>query len=173
LGYIDRCCSYIYGKSIVDNPIWDGFPWGFESNMRVYPFIGYFEVLARFGVGLDVSALNLIRHEWGYMLANGPRSTMWESIGPFGGPPRGGSWDHGWSRRAGPALTSYVLGVQPASPGFATFTVAPHVGDLTWGRGVVPTPHGPIHVTWQRTGTKLHVSVVAPPGARRVTARPT
>ena len=33
--------------------------------MRVYPFISYFEVIARFETGLDSSALALIRREWG------------------------------------------------------------------------------------------------------------
>ena len=51
---------------------------------RVYPFISYFEVVARYQTGLDPSALALIRREWGYMLANGPQATMWETIGAFG-----------------------------------------------------------------------------------------
>jgi hypothetical protein len=130
--------------------------------------MGYFELLARFETGLDVSALNLIRREWGYMLANGPRTTMWESIGPFGGPPPGGSWDHGWSSGAAPALTSFVLGVQPVSPGFGTFTVRPHVGDLLWAKGSVRTPHGPIRVAWRLVGGKPLITVNAPAGARRV-----
>ena len=56
------------------------------------------------------------------------------------------SWEHGWSSGAAPALTTYVLGVQPTSPGFATFTVTPHPGGLDSARGVVPTPRGPIRV---------------------------
>jgi hypothetical protein len=168
LAYIDAHCSYIYGNSIVDVPIWDGFPFGYESNMRVYPFMNYFELLARFGSGLDESALNLIRNEWGYMLANGPKTTMWESIGPFGGPPPGGSFDHGWSSGAAPALTSFALGVRPVSPGFATFTVTPHPGGLQWARGTVPTPHGAIRVQWRLVQGKPVISVTAPEGTRRV-----
>ena len=103
---------------------------------------------------------------WGYMLANGPRTTMWETIAPFGGGPLGGSWDHGWSSGAAPALTSYVLGVQPTSPGYATFTVTPHPTDLSYARGTVPTPHGDITVSWTYARGKLSLSVDAPAGER-------
>ena len=63
-----------------------------------------------------------------------------------------------------PALTTYVLGVQPTSPGFATFTVTPHPSGLTSARGVVPTPHGPIRVSWDTAGGKLSLQVTAPAG---------
>ena len=81
------------------------------------------------------------------------------------GPP-GGSWAHGWSSGAAPALTAYVLGVRPTRPGFSAFVVDPHPGDLSWARGVVPTPHGPLVVSWRIDRGKLVVTVKAPPGTR-------
>jgi hypothetical protein len=167
LSYLDAHDKYGYGNSMADNDVWSGGAWGDHSSMRVYPFMSYFEVLARFQAGLDASALNLIRREWGYMLANGPRTTMWETIAPYGGGPVGGSWDHGWSSGAAPALTSYVLGVQPTSPGFATFTVRPHLdAGVWWARGTVPTPHGTIRVAWRLDRNRVMVSVAAPAGTR-------
>ncbi|HEY3707945.1 MAG TPA: alpha-L-rhamnosidase C-terminal domain-containing protein, partial [Amycolatopsis sp.] len=62
------------------------------------------------------------------------------------------------------ALTNGLLGVTPASPGFATFTVEPHPGPVAWARGQVPTPHGPITVSWQKTGSSITLTVTAPPG---------
>jgi len=84
------------------------------------------------------------------MVKNGPRSTMWETIGADGSPPtdQQPSFDHGWSSGAAPALTSYALGVRPASPGFGSYVAQPHPADLRWARGVVPTPHGPIRFSW-------------------------
>ncbi len=153
-----------YGAAIADNNVWDGFPWGDNASMRVYPFISYFEVVARFETGLDSSALALIRREWGYMLANGPRSTMWETIGAYGSPPVDSvpSWDHGWSSGAAPALTNYVLGVAPALPGFGSYVARPHPVDLSWARGTVPTPHGPIRFGWAYGPGKLTARVSAP-----------
>ena len=63
---------------------------------------------------------------------------------------------------AAPALTTNVLGVRPTSPGFATFVVTPHPGDLEWARGDVPTPHGTIHVSWKLAAGRAVVSVSAP-----------
>jgi hypothetical protein len=154
-----------YGNTIVDSQTWDGPNWGWQANLRVYPFISYFEVLARFEADDDANALDLIRREWGYMLTHGP-GTMWETIGPYGGRPtdREPSWDAGWSSGAAPALTKYVLGVTPTSPGFETFKVEPHTLDLAAAEGDVTTPHGMIHIAWAQTARNLVLDVDAPPG---------
>ncbi len=67
-------------------------------------------------------------------------------------------------------MQSVVLGVQPAQPGFSEFKLAPQPGDLTEAKGVIPTPHGLIHVEWHRTAPgKLKVLVDVPAGTRAVT----
>jgi hypothetical protein len=156
-----------YGNSIADDDVWDDpSNWGTDAEDIVYPFIGYFEVLARFRVGHANSAIDLIRREWGAMLV-GSDPTMWEDIGPWDDEPTGPhpSFDHGWSSGAAPALTSYVLGVRPTSPGFATFVVEPQPGTIVkWASGVVPTPHGDLQVSWKLVRGKPSVTVHAPPG---------
>jgi hypothetical protein len=153
-----------YGAGIADTDVWDGFPWGDQATLRVYPFISYFEVLARYQAGLDSTALALIRREWGYMVSNGPKSTMWETIGPYGGPlvASAPSWDHGWSSGAAPALTAYALGVTPASPGFGTYLAIPHPADLKWAQGTIPTPHGPIQFRWAYGNGEMTATITAP-----------
>jgi hypothetical protein len=165
LDYLWTHSKQEYGNTISDSQTWDNPAWGWQADLRAYPFISYFEVLARFESGDDASALDLIRREWGYMLRLGP-GTMWETIGPYGGGPtdRTPSWDAGWSSGAAPALTRYVLGVNPTSPGFATFTVSPHPDAIETAEGDVPTPHGPIHVFWRQTDDDLILQVDAPPG---------
>jgi len=170
LDYLSSANSRPWGNTMVDsNSAWGQDPdWGTDPMDRAYPFIGYFEVLARFQSSLDDSAIDLIRREWGWMLDNPPETgTMWEDIGPGGGAPRdpNPSYDHGWSSGAAPALTSYVLGVRPTSPGFATFVVDPHPGStITSASGVVPTPQGDLSVSWQLVSGKPLVTVKAPPG---------
>jgi hypothetical protein len=62
--------------------------------------------------------------------------TFWENYLPDGTLQGGSiSTSHGWSAGPTPALTSYVLGVQPVDPGFRTFTVSPHFGTLGWAKG--------------------------------------
>jgi hypothetical protein len=154
-----------YGNGLVDVNIWDNPAWGSDGDQRVYPFMGYFDALSRFRHGLDSSALDLIRREWGYMTKHGP-GTTWETIGPYGGPPVDihPSYDSGWSSGGAPLLTGYVLGVQPTSPGYATFDVQPHGADVIWAQGLVPTPHGAIKVGWRGTAAGLRVELTAPSG---------
>jgi hypothetical protein len=162
LTYLEQHDAYSYGNSIADVPTYDNAQWGFQSNLRVYPFMGYYELKARFRTGLDDTALDLIRREWGYMQRYGPSKTDWELIGPYGGGPTdlhlGGSWDAGWSSGAAPALSQYVLGVTPTSPGYATYVVRPHVGGLAWAKGDVVTPRGLLHVEWKKTPNGIVVS---------------
>jgi hypothetical protein len=167
LAYLSAHNTRDYGNTITDSQVWDDPAWGDHANDRVYPFMSYFELLARFKAGDTANALNLIRREWGYMLAAGP-GTMWETIGPYGGKPtdQHPSFDAGWSSGAAAALTGYVLGVKPTSPGFATFTVFPHTGDLARISGDVPTPHGMIHVEWRAGRPAPSLIVKAPPGTR-------
>jgi hypothetical protein len=61
-------------------------------------------------------------------------------------------------------MTSYVLGVQPVDPGYATFTVTPHFGSLNWAKGAVPTPFGQILVSWAKRGGSHLLTVQAPAG---------
>ncbi|MBA3843125.1 MAG: hypothetical protein H0X39_11025, partial [Actinobacteria bacterium] len=165
LAYLNNHNQRDYGNTISDSASWDDPAWGSQSAERVYPFMSYYELLARFETGLDDSAFYLIRREWGYMLRVGP-GTMWETIGPFGGRPtdRIPSFDAGWSSGAAPALTEYVLGIRPTSPGFATFTVTPHPGDLLWAKGSVSTPHGELRVRWELVDGAPRVTVEAPAG---------
>jgi hypothetical protein len=59
----------------------------------------------------------------------------------------GGTTCHGWSATPTRDLTTRVLGIEPASPGFATARVAPALGPLEWALGSAPTPEGPLHVS--------------------------
>ncbi len=153
-------------NTIADTNNCDGPDWGRLASDRVYPFISYYELQARFELGLDSSAFDLLRREWGYMVRNGP-GTMWETIGPYGGPPSDvhPSYDSGWSSGGAPALTQYSPGVEPTAPGFATFTVRPPANDLQWAEGDVPTRHGLIHVQWHRYVGSVFLRVSAPPGS--------
>jgi hypothetical protein len=95
---------------------------------------------------------------------------MWETIGPFGEPLTGPglepSWNHGWSSGAAPALSTFVLGVSPLTPGYATVLVEPRLGGLGWARGTVPTPRGRVAVEWRKRGRTTTLTVTTPVAAR-------
>ena len=145
----------------------------------ISPFISGFELDARFADNDAVDAETLMETEWGHMIAPGPdqTGTMWENISTDGAPGNGAgsSLSHGWSTAPLSALSGYVLGVQPATAGYATWTVQPHPGDLTWSKGRVPTPHGDIDVDWTgpSTAARFTMDVTAPAGTTGTIAIPT
>jgi hypothetical protein len=163
LAYLSTTTRRFYGNSFYDNDVVGG---GYSQ--RVYAFISYFEIQARFKTGQAESALEEIRRLYGWMGSSDPGVTMWEGIGDGGQPYEGGftSLAHGWSTGVVPAVTNYVLGVMPQGPGFSTFSVKPIPGDVQWAQGVVPTPHGPISVAWKSNQTlgQFRLSVSSPVG---------
>lgn len=124
----------------------------------VYAFVSYLENAARFEAGDVAGALDQLRRTYGWMATHpeedgGGLGTFWEGVGPEGVPYEAAdtSMAHGWSAGVVPLLTTYVLGVRPAAPGFARWTLSPAVGNdtaLAWARGAVPTPYGAINVSW-------------------------
>lgn len=145
LTYLTENTTLPYGNAFYDN---DAI--GANYSQRVYAFISYFEISARFQTNLPDSALEEIRRLYSWMSTNDPGNTFWEGIGPGGSKYEGGftSAAHGWSTGVLPALTNYVLGVLPTGPGFRTWSVRPMPGDLEFARGRVSTPNGPLNVRW-------------------------
>lgn len=60
--------------------------------------------------------------------------------------------------------SSYVLGVTPTDVGFRSFDVRPQTDAAEWARGVVPTPHGDIRVSWEKSAGGLAVRLAVPSG---------
>ncbi len=141
----------------------------------ISPYMGSFNVFADFANGRTASALALISREWGYMVAHDPGGTVWERIETNGVPASGALADstaHAWSTGPTSALSEYVLGAAPLTPGFASWTVTPQPGSLTWAQGVIPTPHGSLSVLWKRSRRTFQLTVAAPSGTSGVVTIP-
>ena len=65
-----------------------------------------------------------------------------------------------------------MLGVTPASPGYATWRVDPEPGALSWAEGAVPTPHGDITVKWANSAGGFRMSIQAPRHSRGTVVLP-
>jgi hypothetical protein len=71
---------------------------------------------------------------------------------------------HAWSAHPDYGLLATVLGVRPASPGFRTVLVAPHLGPLMHAEGSIPHPRGDIVVRLTRAARdRLRAEVTLPP----------
>jgi alpha-L-rhamnosidase len=60
---------------------------------------------------------------------------------------------HAWSAHPIYDLLTLVAGIEPASPGFATVRIAPHLGTLDHLTTTFPHPQGDIHLEYSYTGT--------------------
>ena len=71
---------------------------------------------------------------------------------------------HAWSASPLYEFLATVCGIEPASPGFKTVRIEPHLGYLTHVRGIVPHPAGDIVVDLTRAGDGIEGEVTLPPG---------
>jgi hypothetical protein len=69
---------------------------------------------------------------------------------------------HAWSAHPIYDLLTLVAGIEPASPGFATVRIAPHLGALPSLTATYPHPQGVIKVEYRRQGTGLDAIVTLP-----------
>jgi hypothetical protein len=84
---------------------------------------------------------------WKHMVESGTTIT-WEAWDQKYKPNQ--DWNHPWGAVPANLLPRFVLGVQPLEPGWSSARIQPHMGHLSSASGKVPTPRGPIKVSWQR-----------------------
>jgi hypothetical protein len=62
-------------------------------------------------------------------------------------------------------FSTYLLGIEPLTPGFRRFQVRPMlVSEVDWARGRVPTPHGFVEAGWRREGDTFKMVLTVPDG---------
>jgi alpha-L-rhamnosidase len=102
---------------------------------------------------------------WAKILAEGATFT-WEVWNPSDA--NGDSMSHGWGSNVLVEILRGALGVEPTSGGYATFSVSPPRTGLVSAAGRIPTPRGPVSVSWQRPTTAAgawSVDLTVPPNA--------
>ena len=113
------------------------------------PWFLFFTLETLFNEGHADDAMTILKTQWQRMLDKGA-TTFWET---FPGTLGGGHWSrslcHGWSAAPAYFLSTQVLGVTPLAPGYRKVRIAPQAFHLSWARGQVPTPLGPIYVAWE------------------------
>jgi alpha-L-rhamnosidase len=69
---------------------------------------------------------------------------------------------HAWSAHPIYDMLTLVAGVEPASPGFASVRIAPHLGNLTALSASYPHPTGPISILYKLDGPALGATITLP-----------
>lgn len=123
-----------------------------QPPLTLQPYFMHFLFDAEAKVGL------FDRHAWNQM--------QWWHLNPATGTIRerwaGGDWSHAWGGTPLIQMSSRILGVTPAEPGYAKVAITPQVNGLAWAKGVVPTVRGSVNVNWQRSDGSFVLHVVTP-----------
>lgn len=157
-------------------------------------FYGYYMLQAQGMAGDYAGAIGNMKDYWGGMLDLGA-TTFWEDFDidwmknaarideltpagkvdvhrTYGGYCYRGyrhSFAHGWASGPTAWLSEYVLGVRIVEPGCKVVKVEPHLGDLQWVEGTVPTPYGVIKVRHDKQADgSVKSKIEAPKGVKVV-----
>lgn len=147
----------------------------------VSPYMSGWQLIAELQQHQGLAARSLIERLWGQMVDSDPHSTLWEAMAPDGTPksldhgaiyPGRTSLAHGWSTAPVYALSAYVLGMRPLSPGWRTWIVEPQTIGLRFAQGQVRTPLGALRSRWVSRPAGFKLTVDAPRGTRGTVAVP-
>ena len=119
---------------------------------------------ALFENSADAHAVKLMTAEsdrsWRHMVESGTTIT-WEAWDMKYKPNQ--DWNHAWGAAPANLLPRYVLGAQALEPGWKTARIRPHPSGLTYAKGKIPTPKGPILVSWENSD-EFTLSLTLPDG---------
>ena len=133
------------------NNLWGTYgpqPWSADANYQkiISPYVTGLELNARFGSGDTAGAMALTNLMWAQMVnRDGPyyTGTLWEKLNQDGTDvDSNASLAHGWATVPTSAFSGYLLGLQPTSPGYSTWTIAPQPGRSAMGAGSGPDAVG-------------------------------
>ena len=133
-------------------------------------YMAQFVLEALFKAGRDRDAIALMaspaHRGWLAMMERGATITpeFWDLAMPEKG--RIPDMNHAWSTAPLNMIGRFVLGVEPAAPGFATIGVRPHPGDLRRIAGTAPTPRGPVRLAMDLRDGVWRVILDTPAPAR-------
>lgn len=132
------------------------------------PFCTY-EAEARFRLGDEEGALQLIKNCWGTMIRKGAK-TFWE----YAPNHPEDCWQyrcHAWSAGCTYLLSAFAMGVQPLKAGWGKVLFQPCAA-LSRFKGVVPTPRGAIAVSCETKEGQKHYTLAIPCGTELKSALP-
>jgi len=118
--------------------------------------------------GLDDLAAHLAKDtrypSWGYMVESGA-TTIWERWnGNQAEAMESGmnSFNHFAFGIVSQWYYEYLLGIQPAAPGYKRIRIAPRIEAATWARGGINTMYGPVRCDWNKEeGFQMVVEIPA------------
>lgn len=97
---------------------------------------------------------------WRHMVDSGTTIT-WEAWDQKYKPNQ--DWNHAWGAAPANLLPRFVLGAEPLTAGWKQARIRPQTGKLTFAKGKIPTPLGPVTVAWENN-TSFQMNLTLPTG---------
>ncbi len=114
------------------------------------------ETMGRLGYSRE--SIDFIRSKWSPMLSTG---TTWEGFDWK--EPDGGSCSHAWTGHPSFHMVNMIAGLRQTGLAWSEVELAPSfIEGIDSAEAVVPSPKGPIKVSWRRRGGKIEVSAGIP-----------
>ena len=127
---------------------------------------------ALFQMGEPAFALERMKQRYTRMLDYAEYTTLFEGWGIGAEGFGGGTINHAWSGGPLTLLSQKVCGIEPTSPGFRTFKIAPQLGPLSEALASLETHYGTIQVSIKKKGKRLKFDLQIPEGTSAELIRP-
>ncbi|MFD2200390.1 hypothetical protein [Shivajiella indica] len=134
---------------------------------KISPYSAFYLFSLLYRHGESGAVENFIRKHWGPMALHNDRPTVWENFDVIESDI--GTSSHAWSGHPMFFMATETLGV---NLGFFkdfdpnTIEIKPQSETLTWAKGTVVHPLGPVEVYWRIEGENLLLDYKAPKGAK-------
>ncbi|HCC52899.1 MAG TPA: glycoside hydrolase, partial [Porphyromonadaceae bacterium] len=128
------------------------------------PYMEKYVLEALFRMNDPVFALERMKKRYENMMAYQDYTTLFEGWGIGAEGFGGGTINHAWSGGPLTMLSQKVCGIEPTSPGFKTFRVAPQLGFLKEASTTIASVNGEIKVYISLKGRKMTIRVNVPEG---------
>ena len=135
-----------------------------NTEYHASPYMEKYVLEALCQMGEPNFAIERMKKRYRKMLSYQDYTTLFEGWGigedGFGG----GTINHAWSGGPLTILSQKICGIEPTSPGFRTFRVAPQLGTLTEASATIASVNGEIKVAIHKENDHLTIHVVVPIG---------
>ena len=135
-----------------------------KKEYHASPYMEKYVLEALFMMNEPVFALERMKKRYEKMLSYESYTTLFEGWGIGADGFGGGTINHAWSGGPLTLLSQKVCGVEPTSPGFKTFRVAPQMGSLKEANTTLVSVSGEIKVGVLLRGRKMIIRVNVPEG---------
>jgi alpha-L-rhamnosidase len=138
----------------------------FNVQYHSSPYMEKYVLQALCKMGYYDDALARMKYRYSEMV-NSPLSTLWEGWGlgekGFGG----GTYNHAWSGGPLTILSQFILGAEPAEPGFSIVRLSPHLSYLKHIYATLPlNKNRKMNITIHKTEDTCDISVKVPKGIK-------